>query len=223
MEDSIREGLPADAVAARHWEDMQDFSAASLRMHLDLLRARRVGPYRPSLAPPIPRDVVVGSMLGLESPRTGQELKSLQNGEELVQSFLPAGGDCRSASMSKRIPSATHRADCVGPWRKSIADGRRQTRATGELPLENWRDPTYASLAFTPFMPATGAHCVLRIRVEGSNRPLLEIPRYKLAGQSTTGLRAYVYYERGGAAIVARALARVPRGKPARALTTSAF
>ena len=46
LEESVREGLPVAAVAARHYEDMQDYPAAAMARDLKLMRVAGVGPYR---------------------------------------------------------------------------------------------------------------------------------------------------------------------------------
>jgi hypothetical protein len=199
MEASVREGLPAAMVAVRNWEDVQDVSAASLRFHLDLMRAKYVGPYCGGIRPTQPRDVAVRVMFALQAPRV-QELKALRGGEEMVQEFVPAGDGPLFRIDVESHPLRLAKGRLLWSLDEIDAAGRRRNRANGECPLDDWIDPAYAQLAFDPFTPAPGSRCELRLRPEGAVMPLLGVFRYRLSGQAAgaLGLRAFVYYDRSG-------------------------
>jgi hypothetical protein len=198
MEASVQEGLPPAAVAVRHWEDVQAATAASLRSDLELLRAKRVGPYRGGLALEQPRDVAVRPMLSLQVPHVVEELKSLASGEELVQSFLAASDGPLFRIDVGAYPARRASGRLLWSLDEIDASGRRRTWASGEVSLDGWRDPAYAQLAFAPFTPLPGGHCELRLCPEGGAGPLLNVAECGLADQAAgaVGLRAFVYYQR---------------------------
>ena len=90
LEDSVREGLPVKAIAARYYDDMQDPPEQALARDLELLRVARVGPYRRTQIIARVRDVVVASMLPLAVPRIPSDIKMLRGRDQLAQPFAAA-------------------------------------------------------------------------------------------------------------------------------------
>jgi hypothetical protein len=195
-EESVREGLPCNAVAARHWEDMQDFTSTSLAQHLEMMRGAGIGPYRGSNVRKATREVVVAPLVALAYPRTSLEMKALVDRAALAQSFVAANGWplCRidlEANPPRGAGGMLHwTIDEIDPG------GQRRTRAHGDCPLNGWPDPGYALLTFEPFAAAPGTKLELRLHMEGTAAQL-RVPRYRLSTDAAQGgLRAYAYYEK---------------------------
>jgi hypothetical protein len=198
MEASVREGLPVEAVAVRHWEEVQALSPEYLQRCLGALHGKGVGPYRGGVAPEKPRDIAVHAMLPLQMPGSEQPLKSLRSDEEIIQPFVAANDGALF-----RIDVEAHPLRCASGrllWSVDEIDatGQRRQRASGEVPLVQWGDPAYAGLAFDPFTPAPGSRCELRLCPQGAAVPLLGVAQYATSGQAAgeVGMRAFVYYER---------------------------
>ncbi len=196
MEQSVREGLPDEAAGVRHWEEMQDFSAADLARHLKMMREAGVGPYRRVLSDAAVRDVSVSPLLALEASRTPAEIRLVRGGEQFAQPF-----SATSALPLYRIDLETSFLKSAGGrlrWAIDEIDssGRRQTRAEGESAYDDWPDPGYAHLVFTPFAAAPGRQLELRLCPDGAARPQLRLPQYRLAvGAAGRGIRAFAYYQ----------------------------
>jgi len=195
MEESVREGLPIEATGVRHWEEMQDFSAADLARHLKMMREAGVGLYRRVLSGTAVRDVSVSPLLALEASRTPVEIRLVRGGEQFAQPF-----SATSALPLYRIDlEASFLKSAGGHLRWAIDEidvsGRRQARAEGESAYDDWPDPGYAHLVFTPFAVAPGRQLELRLCPDGA-APKLRLPQYRLAvGAAGRGIRAFAYYQ----------------------------
>lgn len=196
MEQSVREGLPVESVAALHWEDMQDFCPDAFGRDLQRMRAAGIGPYRAGNCAAEPCDMTVVPMLALAPRGPSPQIKLLRDCEQIVQAFCAA-----SARPLCRVDlEACPRGAGAGRLRWSIDQidhgGRRQTRAEGECSLDAWPDPGYAHLEFAPFTAAADSRLELRLHLDGAMQ--LRVPQYRLAGRSDElGVRAFVYYAAG--------------------------
>jgi hypothetical protein len=123
-------------------------------------------------------------------------LKSLASGEEIVQSFVAASDGPLFRIDVGAYPARRASGRLLWSLDEIDASGRRQARASGEVPLDGWGDPAYAQLAFEPITPSPGSHCQLRLRPEGGAGPMLIVTECGLADQAAAavGLRAFVYY-----------------------------
>ena len=199
LEESVREGLPVEAVAVRHYEDMQDPPAAALAKDLELMRVAGLGPYRRTQPIASPRDVVVAPMLPLAATGTPSDITILRGEDQWVQPFVAA-----LALPLYRIDIEAH------PWRGTAlrfqwavdeldAKGQRRTRAQGEYAFDDRADACYARLLFKPFTAAADSRLELRIGMGGDAKARLRVPQYPLqqrSGVQQAGVRGFLFYDR---------------------------
>jgi hypothetical protein len=203
LEDSVREGLPIAAIAARHHDDMQVFREEVLARDLEMMRVARVGPYRRTQPIAGLRDVLVAPMLPLAETGDPSEIEVLSGEEQLVQPFIAV-----LALPLYRIDIEAH------PWRRTAlrlqwvideldAQGRRRTRARGTYAFDQRADQCYARLDFEPFMAAADSRLELRFCLDGDTKARLRVPHYPLrsdyrpqAGRPGTGIRGFLFYDR---------------------------
>ncbi len=203
LEDSVREGLPVKAIAARYYDDMQDPPAEALARDLELMRVARVGPYRPTQTIARVRDVVVASLLPLAAPRVPSDIKMLRGRDQLVQPFVAT---CALPLYRVNVEASPSR--CTGlrfHWAidEIDASGQRRTRAQGEYAFDDRADQRYAQLVFEPFTATPDRRLELRIGLDGDAKARLRVPRYPLqsdhpqqAGAQQVGVRGFSFYDR---------------------------
>ncbi len=197
MEESVRDGLPAEAVGARHWEDMQSASAEVLARDLQRMRAAGIGPYRAGIPPATSRDVVVAPLLALEPPRAATEMKRLGSQEQLVQRFFASSDRPLCRIDLEAYPFRTSAGRLHWAIDEIDADGGRRIEAEGESALNAWPDPGYARLIVRPLAARTARQLELRLWLDGAAAAQLRVPRYRLAADAAEhGVRAFAYYER---------------------------
>ena len=198
MEDAVAEGLPIEAVAARNCEDMQDPPKEALAGHLEMLRAAGLGPYRAAHRRAPARDVVVAPMLFLKTPRTPSGGDALSDRDQLVQPFVAVPGlplyriDVETYCRDRSPAQVRWAVDEVDP------NGRRRTRAQGDLASVDRPDPRYISLVFEPFSVGQGNRLELRIRADGGNKTRPQVPLYAIQSDrgEQTGVLGFLFYER---------------------------
>ena len=198
MEDAVADGLPVEAVAARYCEDMQDPPKEALASHLEMMRAAGLGPYRETHRLAAARDVVVAPMLDLKTPRSPSGGDGLSDRHQLVQPFAAAPGlplyriDVEAYCRDRSAAQVRWAVDEVAP------NGRRQTRAQGDLASVDRPDPRYISLIFEPFSVERGSRLELRIRADSGARTLPRVPLYAIQSDrgEQTGVLGFLFYER---------------------------
>jgi hypothetical protein len=200
LEESVREGLPIPAIAARYFDDMQDPPAESFTRDLERMRAAGLGPYRRGQPVGPQRNVVVASMLPIPSPPIPADVKVLGGRDELVQPFVATHAIPLYRIDVEAYPS--RRAAVRIRWEIIELDekGQRTTRAQGQYAFDP-ADPGYARLVFEPFTPTPSHRLELRIVPDGDTAGRLRVPQYPVQSQSQRadsplGIRGFLYYER---------------------------
>ena len=203
LEDSVREGLPVQAIAARYYDDMQDPSAEALARDLESMRRAGVGPYRRTQPIASRRDVVVTSMLPLAESRTPSDIKMLRGRDQLVQPFVATRALPLYRIDVEASPSHCNALRFHWAIDELDAKGQRRTRAQGEYAFDDRADPTCARLVFAPFTPAAQSRLELRIGLDRDAAARLRVPQYPLqpdrrqpSDAQAVGVRGFSFYDR---------------------------
>ena len=177
---------------------MQDPPKEALAGHLEMLRTAGLGPYRETHRIAPARDVEVAPMLVLKTPRTPSGGDALSDRDELVQPFVAAPGlplyriDVEAYCRDRSAAQVRWAVDEVAP------NGRRRTRAQGDLASVDRPDPRYISLVFEPFSAGRGGRVELRIRADGGARTRPQVPLYAIQSDrgEQTGVLGFLFYQR---------------------------
>jgi hypothetical protein len=197
LENSVRDGLPPEAVATRCCWDMQD-PEIQLVDHLRLLREARLGPYRQLPAGVRERTASVSLTCPFFDPERISGEMRLSADEYAVQRLTP-----RASLPLYRIDLEIQRrrgAAAGFAWTldEVAGSGRRTSRASGHYRFEDGADPDYAAITFPPVQAEPGAAWELALSEASDQKAathlVLPVSEYPVGDRRESGIRGFLYF-----------------------------